>query len=395
MIDRRQFLQNSALVSLTPWIPTFLPGTLRAADAKKDDHILVVIQLDGGNDGLNTVVPFADDNYAMARRELRFLEKDVRKLNDSLGLHRAMKPMAELFQEGQLSIVQGVGYPNPNRSHFESMAIWHSARLDLQQHDGNGWLGRAAEFIPKSINSIADSISVGIETIPAALRGRRANAVSLDKESDLHLLSPSAPTTETTRAEDLAAFVTRIQDQSFQAARQFERSERQVDSSQKYPATNLAKNLQLVARLIKLDGGTRVFYVSQSGYDTHAAQAYQHQELLTEYSEGVRAFLKDLSSAKLAERVVVLTFSEFGRRVEENGSEGTDHGAAGPVFLAGDSVRGGLVGDHPSLSDLDDGDLKMSVDFRSVYSTVLTKWLGIDARPVLGEEFAMTDLFKQ
>lgn len=393
MIDRRQFLQNSALISLAPWVPAFLPGSLRAEDAKKEDRILVVIQLDGGNDGLNTVVPFADENYAKARRELRFLEKDVRKLNDSIGLHRGMKDAAELFHEGQLAIIQGVGYPNPNRSHFESMAIWHSANLDSHQHDNDGWLGRAADAILRPDKSVADSIYIGHDEIPSALRGRRANCVSLEKESDLNLFTPQAGSKTDVATDDLAAFVTRIQNQSFKAARQYDQSEQQRESAT-YPTTGLGRNLQLISRLIKMDGGTRVFYVSQGSYDTHAAQADQHRQLLTELSIGIRAFLKDLKSSKLSDRVVVLAFSEFGRRVQENSSSGTDHGAAGPVFVAGESVRGGLIGDHPSLNDLDAGDLKMSVDFRSVYATLLNNWLQIDATPVLGGEFPTMEFLK-
>ena len=393
MIDRREFLQNSALISLAPWMPAFLPGSFRAEDAKKEDRILVVIQLDGGNDGLNTVVPFADENYARARRELRFLEKDVLKLNDSIGLHRGMKDAAELFHEGQLAIIQGVGYPNPNRSHFESMAIWHSASLNSHQHDNHGWLGRAADAILRPDKSVADSVYIGHDEIPSALRGRRAKSVSLEKESDLRLLTPLAGSKTDVETDDLAAFVTRIQNQSFKAARQFDQSEQQRESAT-YPTTGLGRNLQLISRLIKMDGGTRVFYVSQGSYDTHSAQAEQHRQLLTELSGGIRAFLKDLKSSELSDRVVVLAFSEFGRRVQENNSLGTDHGAAGPVFVAGESVHGGLIGDHPSLSDLDAGDLKMSVDFRSVYATLLNNWLRVDATPVLGGEFPTIEFLK-
>jgi len=392
MIDRRQFLQTSGLISLAPWIPAFLPGTVRAEAAGKDGRILVVIQLDGGNDGLNTVIPFADENYAKYRKELMIKPKNVLKLNDSIGLHPGMTEAAKLFEDGQFTIVQGVGYPNPNRSHFESMGIWHRARLDSRQRDDNGWLGRAVESVAR--RDSADSVYIGDEAIPTALKGRRTNAISLEREADMALLTSPTTSKSPLRNDDLTRFVTRTQAQSFAAARQFDESHQYDGSAATYPTTNLARHLRLVSRLIKLGAGTRIYYASQGGYDTHSGQFYPHRELLSEFSGAVGAFLGDLKAAQLADSVVVLAFSEFGRRVQENGSAGTDHGAAGPVFLAGGKVRGGLVGEHPSLSDLDQGDLRMSIDFRSVYATILTDWLGIEAAPVLGGSYATLELFK-
>jgi uncharacterized protein (DUF1501 family) len=300
--------------------------------------------------------------------------------------------VARLFEDGQFTIVQGVGYPNPNRSHFESMAIWHRARIDSHQGEDDGWLGRAVDSVPKRDG--ADSVYVGDEAIPAALKGRRANAVSLERVGDLELLTPLAPSKSPAPGHALTEFVTRTQIQSFDAARRFEQSARNDRSTTVYPATALGRHLQLVARLIKLGVGTRVYYAPQDGYDTHVGQFYPHGELLSDFSGAVGAFLGDLKAAQLADQVVVLAFSEFGRRVQENGSAGTDHGAAGPVFLAGGKVRGGLIGDHPSLSDLDEGDLKMSIDFRSVYATILTDWLGIEAAAVLGGVYATLELLK-
>lgn len=393
MISRRRFLQNSALVSLSPWIPAFLPTTLKAAEAQKDGRLLVVIQLDGGNDGLNTVIPFSDENYGKNRPELRIADKNIIKLNDSIGLHPGMKAAADLYHDGRFSIVQGVGYPNPNRSHFESMAIWHQAWAETRERN-DGWLGRAVMTIPRRDTAVPDSVFVGNDAVPLALRGRRANAVSLERESDLQLLRPVPSASSPSSGDDLRAFITRTQDSSFQAARQFDQSAGSKGDTASYPGTGLAKRLQLVSRLIKMGGGTRVFYTSQSGYDTHAGQANSHRVLLNEFSGALSAFLDDLKASQLADRVMVLAFSEFGRRVSENGSAGTDHGAAGPVFVAGSPVRPGLVGDHPSLSDLDQGDLKMSIDFRSVYATILSDWLGIDATPILGKVFNTVPLVK-
>ena len=399
MLNRREFLHNSALISVAPWVPAFLTRTLQAQSSSKDDRILVVIQLDGGNDGLNTVIPFSDELYAKYRRELRIAEKDVQKLNDSVGLHPGMKDAAQLFHNGQLSIVQGVGYPNPNRSHFESMSIWHRARTTVDDRADNGWLGLAMDTTLSKQRTTADSIYVGDESIPAALKGRRANAMSLEKEADLVLVNQPGsvakhPHDGVAAGADLAQFVIRVQDRSFRAAEELSKSEAKQTAAGTYPATELASKLKLISRLIKLNVGTRVYYASQGGYDTHTAQAFPHRLLLNEFSGAIHAFLSDMSESKLSDRVAIVAFSEFGRRVQENGSSGTDHGAAGPMFVAGESVRGGLIGDHPSLSDLDAGDLKMSFDFRSVYATLLKNWLRIDATPVLGDEFPTMEILK-
>lgn len=388
MYSRRDFLKRSGLVSLSPLVPSFLARSLRADDLKTDDRILVVIQLDGGNDGLNTVIPFTDEAYSKNRRELRIPDKEILKLNDSLGLNPGMKPAAKLFEEGQLAIVQGVGYPNPNRSHFESMAIWQHAKTDESQHDSIGWLGRTCDCIRKEGSSVPDSIYLGSEAVPVAIRGRRANPAAFENESDLALVGTVPEVTGASAVEnDISAFVERTVDNSFRAAKQFAESKDAAKQTATYPETKLARKLKLMSRLIKLGGGTRIFYASQSGYDTHSAQLYTHRQLLSEFAGAVGAFLTDLKESKLDDRVVVMAFSEFGRRVDENASAGTDHGAAGPVFVAGSSVKGGLIGNHPSLTDLDEGDLKMQCDFRRVYASLLDRWLGVESKTVLGGPF--------
>ena len=395
MNTRRRFLKQSALVSFAPFVPAFLPRSLRGAEARADERVLVVIQLDGGNDGLNTVIPFRDELYAKHRRELRIAETEVLKLNDSLGLHPGMRAAADLFEQGRLTIVQGVGYPNPNRSHFESMSIWHHARLDASQHDSIGWLGRVGDSEPGRNEAGPESIYVGGEAIPVALRGRRSEAVSLANESDLQLYAPFESVAASSSASGtLDAFVQRTLDGSFDAARRFAESGEAATGEAAYPSSELARKLKLIARLIKLGGGMRVFYISQPGYDTHSAQLNTHRRLLSTFARALKAFLDDLQSAGLEDRVVTLAFSEFGRRVKENGSAGTDHGAAGPMFLAGRSVRGGIVGEHPSLEDLERGDLKMSIDFRSIYAAALEDWLAIPAGPVLSAEFKRPTLFQ-
>jgi uncharacterized protein (DUF1501 family) len=444
MVSRRDFLRSSSLVALAPTVPGFLANTARAAPAQKDARVLVVIQLDGGNDGINTVVPYEDEGYAKHRQALRLNSDDLIKVNDNVGLHPSMRDAGKLLEAGQLGIVPGVSYPNPNRSHFQSMAIWHSARLDPEEHGGLGWLGRALDELekpadgrpstlpspgvatpglktisspPHDARRALSSLLVGAGPPPVALRGRRSVAsalerlddFTLDTSDDPRLALSSArrgspdpaetadrrPPLSRTTHDDLTAFVERSMLDAYATADRLADVTRVKDNS-RYPDTALGGHLQLIARLLKAGFGTRVYYTVQGGYDTHAAQLQTHSRLLFELSSAVKAFLDDLTAAKLAERVAILAFSEFGRTVSENASAGTDHGTSGPVLLAGPRVRAGLIGAMPSLLDLDPthGDLRVAVDFRRVYATVLADWLGLPTTAALGGAFEPLPLFR-
>jgi uncharacterized protein (DUF1501 family) len=398
MHSRRDFLKRASLVALAPMVPAFLARTARAAVPDKDGRILVVIQLDGGNDGINTVVPFADEGYAKCRRALRLPREQLVKVNDSVGLHPAMGDAGQLLQSQRLAIVQAVGYSNPNRSHFESMAIWHTARFDPEERNGLGWLGRALDDQERRAVGRPDCVFVGGAQLPAALRGRRCVASALTRPEDF-VIAPevkAGPGSDGAAKDDLAAFVRRASLDAYTTADRMAELLHSKDDGAGYPATGLAGELRLVARLIKADAGTRVYYARQSGYDTHSAQLGTHAALLGELAGAVQAFLDDLAAAKLADRVVVMTFSEFGRTVKENDSAGTDHGTAGPVLLAGPPVKPGLVGSYPSLMELDPrhGDLNMGVDFRRVYATVLGDWLGLPAQSAVGGSFEPLPLFR-
>ena len=392
MPTRRDVLRASSLIALSPTIPGFLARAARASAPEPDGRVLVVVQLDGGNDGINTVVPIGDDGYARSRKALRIEKDRLIKVVDGVGLHPAMADAGKLLESGRLAIVPGVGYPNPNRSHFQSMSIWQTARLDVEDHGGPGWLGRGLDAMPGR----PSSLFVGSGTVPSALRARRAGASSLERVEDLTLdagLATSRPSAGTD-ADDLASFVRRSSLDAYAASDRLAELARDKASSGRYPATGLANRLKVVARLLKGGYGSRVFYTSQGGYDTHSGQAPSHFELLSELSGALKAFLDDLAAAKLADRVLVLCFSEFGRRVEENGSSGTDHGSSGPVFLAGPGVVPGLAGKYPSLTDLDDGDLKVAVDFRRVYATVLDRWMGMPTESPLGGKFEPMGLIR-
>jgi uncharacterized protein (DUF1501 family) len=408
MLSRRAFLQasvhNSALVALAPSVPAFLARAARAATPERDRRVLVVIQLEGGNDGVNTVVPFKDEGYARYRKVLRLPTDRLLKINQEIGLHPAMTGAAKLLETGRVAIVQGVGYPNPSRSHFQSAAIWQTARVKPsggRKENGNegdrGWLGWALDSDPRPADHAPDSVFVGTDDLPLALWGRRSVASSLANPEDYLLTLKGGHAPQGDRkpdGSDLADFVTRSTLDAYANSAQIAAMLRGKDRGRGYPGTALASRLEVIARLLKSDVNTRVFYTSHAWYDTHAAQLPEQEKLLGEFSGALHAFLDDLATAKLADRVTVLCFSEFGRRVAENASQGTDHGTAGPVFVAGPAVHAGLIGSTPRLLELDDGDLRWRIDFRQVYASLLEDWLGISSIDAVGGRFERLPLFR-
>jgi uncharacterized protein (DUF1501 family) len=421
MLTRRQFLnrtlQGTSLLAVGTVVPQFLAKTAWAAQPGKDT-VLVVIELSGGNDGLNTVIPYADDLYHKARKTLRHTKAQVVRVDDHIGLNSGMASFRRLLDQGQLAIVQGVGYPNPDRSHFESMDIWQSA--DPKRQMNTGWLGRSATDLQDKKGNVP-IMQIGPKQLPLALQGAPGAVVSINNEMPYRLdlgggsaakqkarrqlmedLVQSPPTPN----DSLLQFVQRRQLQTYATLDRL--NEVFKDLQNNNPGAqirfgpggrfqsfgSLSQRLELIARLIQKGFGTRIFYVSLDGFDTHSNQAEQHQRLLQELADGVTNFFQLLQSSGHDKRVLAMTFSEFGRRVQENGSRGTDHGAASCLFVAGPAVKGGPLGKHPSLSDLDAGDLKFHTDFRSVYATLLDDWLTVDSKVVLGGQFAHVDLIK-
>jgi uncharacterized protein (DUF1501 family) len=409
MFSRRDFLRaslkSSTLAALAPTIPTFLADTARAAPDQRDGRMLVVIQLEGGNDGINTVVPFADEGYVKYRKVLRLPKNNLLKINHEFGLHPSMSEAAKLLESGRLAIVQGVSYPNPSRSHFKSMAIWHSANVRLPRGDvadveskaALGWIGQALDAGHKPADGAPGAVYVGNGVLPTALYGRRSVASTMSRPEDSILAMKALTKSAISSPEagsDLSSFVLRSTLDAYATSERMADLLGVRDGDARYPETSLAGRLKTIARLIKGGVGAPVFYTSQSSYDTHYVQLSLHADLLGELSGALRAFLDDLTAAKLADRVLVFCFSEFGRRVQENGSQGTDHGTAGPVLLAGPKVKAGLLGAAPKLLDLQDGDLKMTEDFRRIYASVLRDWLGLPSQTALGGEFEPFPLFK-
>ena len=399
MFTRRQILtralQGSSLIALGPAVPGFVARTARAAAPGKDT-ILVVIELSGGNDGLNTVIPYSDDQYHKLRPTLRQTKAQVIRLDDAVGLNPGMQRLRAMWEAGQLAVVQGVGYPNPERSHFEAMDIWQSA--DPRRATPTGWLGRAAAGMDTQSGGLP-ILHMGPGKLPLAAAGAPGGgAVSVgdqrsfrldlgnggtDREKARRTLIEYLSAPSTAGAEDLQSFVQRRQVQTLTAVADLQDLLEGPNAVRGY-GVGLQKKLQVIAGLITRGFGTRIFYASIDGFDTHADQGPAHQRLLSELADSVASFFETLKESKDDTRVRLMTFSEFGRRSQENGSRGTDHGAASCLFVAGPSVTGGVVGPHPSLSDLDAGDLKFHTDFRRVYATMLDGWLGCESKAVLG-----------
>ena len=412
---RRLFLQRGcALASLAATVPCFiersalgvLGNPLLSSNPGVPDHrILVVVHLGGGNDGLNTVIPYGDPAYFNARPQIAVqapggtgntvaLQLDQ---NAGIGLHPAMTSLKELYDEGLVSVVQGVGYPNPNRSHFSSMDIWQTGRLDAK---GSGWIGRYFDATCNGTPIPEGSVAVG-RTAPLAMEGNIQKPISFENPAlfrwlgeDLHS-SMKDPYDAINRAGSLAGTPAETQkDFLMRTALDAQvASERILAAVAKqplvrYPDHALARQLRTVGAMIRDGMPTRVYYATMGGFDTHSAQAGRHGQLLRQVSESVAAFQRDLKEQGNAERVVTLVFSEFGRRVKQNGSGGTDHGTAAPVFVIGAGVKPGVVGRHPSLVDLDQGDLKFGVDFRSVYASLLDDWMKAPADKILRGQFA-------
>jgi len=432
MKTRREFLRSTMLGASAAWtVPMFVErtfGQLHAAAKDlatqpvtgKDDTILVVVQLAGGNDGLNTLAPYADDAYHRARPRLAKKEKDLIRINDHVGLNSSLPFLGSMFKEGNLGIVQGVGYPNPNRSHFVSTSIWETA--DPANRSTTGWLGR---YFDNACEGTDPTVGISFnKTQPESFGARRNPGVCLNtpelyrwihgggqqaqaEEFFANLNQPHAAAQEEEEPVDGAsiamaaggrtggisgetnlAFLERVAlDARVSSAKILELAAKHK-SKVRYDGTPIARNLNLVSRMIAGGMPTRVYYVSHGGFDTHNQQINSHDRLLGQLDAALKSFFSDLKDQGNDKRVVLMTFSEFGRRVAENASAGTDHGKASCLFVAGPAVKGGLFGRHPSLTELDAGDIRHTVDFRSVYGSLLTDWLRApDMQPILGGQY--------
>jgi len=434
---RRAFLgRGLTLASAAVAVPAFIQQTafglphpllgLSSMAGVPEDHVLVVVQLSGGNDGLNTVIPYTNGAYYKARPGIGIAKDKVHKLGSSdVGLHPAMSPMKALFDDGRLALVQGVGYPNPNRSHFKSMDIWQTADTT---GTGEGWIGRYVDAeccgygkgesgrAPASAPGTSDVgagapvIAIGAEA-PLATQGLKSNPVSFDNADlfrwtgqDVHgdLRDPYQEinrrgSTPGVDAESNAGFLMRTALDAQLSSEQIRRAVSQKPLVA-YPQGDLSRQLAMVGSMIRAGLKTRVYYVTMGGFDTHAGQGGEngrHSQLLGQVAAALKAFSDDLKAQGNDTRVLTMTFSEFGRRVSQNASQGTDHGTASQLFLMGPMVKAGVLNDHPSLDQLDAGDLKYTTDFRGVYTGVLTDWLNGDARKILEGTYKPVQVVKR
>jgi len=436
---RREFLRTTVLGSALSWtVPAFLADTFSALQAQaadsatqivtgKDSTILVVLQMAGGNDGINTVIPYSNDYYHNARLRIGQTADKVLKLNGEIGFHGAMTGFKNLYDSGNLAVVQGVGYPNPNRSHFRSTEIWQTAS-DSDRVEKNGWIGR---YFDAACSGADPTVGVTIGSqLPEAFFAANPKGICFNNPQNYRFMSNGGETEESYKklnelemssplpdggpgmATDENAnsggsiamlpagmpmtggravdFISRTALDAQHSSDEIRGIAARVQNQAAYPNSPLANSLKLVAKLIGGGLPTRIYYVSQGGYDTHTNQLATQQRLLTDLGDSLKAFVDDMRAQNNLQRVLVMTFSEFGRRVNENANGGTDHGAAAPMFIVGNKVKAGLLGRYPSLApqDLFQGDIKYNVDFRSVYAGVLEDWLKTRSTPILGRQFA-------
>lgn len=402
---RREFIaasgQGIGLLAFSAFAPQFLVETTRAGGPapEKDRRILVLVQLAGGNDGLNTVVPYEDADYHRLRPTLAIPRAQVLRVSDTLGLHPSCTALHALHATGRLGIVQNVGYPNPNRSHFRSTEIWETASRS-DQFSATGWVGRFLDHacagqpadphdpvavhvtngVPQSFMSAQTHPTFGL--VPGGGGSRRDN-----EETRRLLETMSTGNAQPASAHGNASFLRQTLMDTLVTERKVQRYLGDYRPGTTYPGSPLAASLRNVAALIAAGLPTRVYFVTLGGFDTHSGQLGPHANLLTQLSEGLAAFQKDLESKALDQQVLTMTFSEFGRRPSENESRGTDHGTSAPLFVMGSRVKAGVQGTAPSLKVERNQDLTFSTDFRRVYATALQNWLGCPAESVLGERF--------
>ena len=392
---RRSLINRGALLVASGFLaPSFITRTAMALDGPssalgpvtldptKKNRILIVLQLSGGNDGINTLIPFTDPNYAKLRPTLGFASGDVLRLTDSVGLNPNLAKLKAFYDQGKMAVVQGVGYPNPNRSHFRSMDIWHSARPDTFER--SGWLGRYVAACQCAQDNALPAISVGDQLntmfwtdttlVPAVASIGAFSFLTDTKYKNDRNFQMQTLQNIYSQAGNWSAYEGLIRRGTLQAlagSDELQKVAATYQSPVKYPANNgLANQLKMVAQVINGNLGTRLFSVSMGGFDTHANQVPTQERLLGVLATELAVLRRNLIAADLWKNVTVLTYSEFGRRARQNASGGTDHGTAAPLFVMGGGVKGGLHGAYPSLSDLQDGDLKHTVDFRSVFATM-------------------------
>ena len=391
-IKRKKFIQIGSLATASLMVPKFLKAFESPANVMPGNKVVVVLQLSGGNDGLNTVIPYRNDLYYKARPRLGILRDKALSLTDETGLHPALTAFKELYDDGSLSILNNVGYPNPDRSHFRSMDIWHTASQSTE-YWSQGWVGRYLDAQCKGCDKPTQAIELD-DVLSLALKGENIKGIAVKDPRRLYGTANEKFFREVMKnhtdeaGEQPVDYLYKTMAETLSSADYIFQQSRLHPSNADYPKTDLGNSLKTIASLIFSEINTKVYYVSLGSFDTHINQEAQQQRLFTEMNDAVKSFVKDLKEQHRFEDVLLFTFSEFGRRVEQNASGGTDHGTANNMFLvSGGLKKKGVLNPMPDLANLNEGDLKYNVDFKNVYATILNKWLQADDQGILGRKY--------
>jgi uncharacterized protein (DUF1501 family) len=391
-IKRKEFIQIGSLATASMMLPKFLKAFEGSNMVPMGNKVVVILQLSGGNDGLNTVIPVRNDLYYKARPKLGIARDKALSLTDEVGLHPALTGLKELYDDGSLAVLNNVGYPNPDRSHFRSMDIWHTGS---QSHEylTNGWVGRYLDAQCKGCDKPTQAIEID-DVLSLALKGENIKGIAVKDPRRLYgtanekFFRDVMKNHKDESGEQPVDYLYKTMAETLSSADYIFKQSRMHPSNAEYPKTDLGNSLKTIASLIYSEINTKVYYVSLGSFDTHIAQEGQQQRLFTEMNDAIKAFVKDLKAQQRFNDVLFFTFSEFGRRVQQNASNGSDHGTANNMFLISGSLQQkGILNEMPNLADLNEGDLKYTVDFKNVYATVLNKWLKADDKAILGKQY--------
>ncbi len=394
-MERRDFLRKAALASGAFMIPAFLkPLEALGQNNLSGYKNLVIIQLSGGNDGLNTIIPFGNDIYYQKRKTIAINQPDIIKLNDMQGLNPNLSALKEIYDQGWMSIINSVGYPNPDRSHFRSMDIWQTAS-DSNQFLTTGWIGRYLDANCQNCKTPYTALEVD-DTLSLAVKGEKLKGIAVQDPNKLYQITREPFFKDLVHEhgdanlnEDNLGYLYKTMIETYSSAEYIQKTSQTYNVTATYPTTPFGNQLKTVSKFINSGLQTRVYYVSLSGFDTHVGQQNQQGRQLKIYADAVAAFIKDLKQTNKLDDTLIMTFSEFGRRVEQNASNGTDHGTANNVLLFGGKLKNaGIFNNAPDLTQLDHGDLKYEIDFRDIYATLLDKWLNVDSSLVLNSNFS-------
>ena len=392
-LSRKKFIQSSALATASFMVPQFLKAfeTKNNLFVPQGNKVLVVLQLSGGNDGLNTIIPIRNDIYYRERPRIKIEKNAAIGLTDEAGIHPELKGLADIFHDGGMAILNNVGYPNPDRSHFRSMDIWQTGS-ESNQYLNSGWIGRYLDAQCSGCDKPTFALEFD-DVLSLALKGEQEKGLAFKDPKRLFNTSQSNYFKNLNKQhsdhhdENPVDYLYKTLSNTISSAEYIYKQSQSHPTSAEYPNSELGKNLKTIASLIFSEINTKVYYVSLGSFDTHVNQQAQQSRLFKELNEAVTVFVKDLKQNNRFNDVLVMSFSEFGRRVSQNASGGTDHGTANNMFLIGGGLQQkGLINDLPNLADLQDGDLKYNIDFKNIYATLLNKWLNANDKSILNKE---------